>query len=128
MEILFELILQVFSEALIQGVFELGGRGIVGVFQKDSSSVGRKLAIFGYLTMGAIAGGISVWLLPMHLLESPFLQIINLAITPILLGLFFEAIGRWKTKNEKTRYLVDRFSYGFTFALTMGLVRYAFAV
>ena len=128
MEILFELILQVFSEALIQGVFELGGRGIVAAVKKDGSPIDRKLAIFGYLVMGAIAGGISIWVLPMQLLNSPLLQILNLAITPILLGFLFELLGRWKTKNEKTRYFVDRFSYGFTFAITMGLVRYAFAV
>ena len=77
--------------------------------------------------MGAIAGGISIWLLPMHLVKLPVLQLVNLAVTPILLGFIFEALGRWKANHERPRYAVDRFSYGFTFALAMGLVRYAFA-
>ena len=84
------------------------------------------LAIFGYILMGAIAGVISIWLVPMHLFASPLLQILNLALAPILLGFIFEALGRWRITNEKPRYMVDRFSYGFTFALTMGLIRYFF--
>ena len=76
--------------------------------------------------MGAIAGGLSIWLVPMHLFKSPVIQTLNLAITPIALGFIFEWFGRWKTDHDKPRYAVDRFSYGFTFALTMGLVRYFF--
>jgi hypothetical protein len=60
----------------------------------------------------------------MHLFESPLLQIVNLAVTPILLGFAFEGLGRWRSQHEKPRYAVDRFSYGFVFALVMGLVRY----
>jgi len=125
MEIIFELLAQLVLEIFVQGIFELGGRGIVSIFRKDGSTVNPWLAVCGYFLMGAIAGGISIWLIPMHLLNSPVLQILNLAITPIFLGFIFEALGRWKT-NNKTRYAVDRFSYGFTFALTMGLIRYFF--
>ena len=127
MEILFELLAQLVFEFVIQGIFELGGRGIVSIFRKDGATVNPRLAIFGYLLMGTIAGSISIWLMPMHLLKLPALQIISLAVTPIVLGFVFEALGRWKTNNDKPRYAVDRFSYGFTFALTMGLIRYVFA-
>ena len=127
MEIIFELLAQLVLEIFVQGIFELGGRGIVSIFRKDESNVNPWLAICVYFLMGAIAGGISIWLIPMHLLNSPALQILNLAITPIVLGFIFETLGRWKTNNDKTRYAVDRFSYGFTFALTMGLIRYFFA-
>ncbi len=126
MEILFELLAQLVLEIFVQGVFELGGRGLVAVFRKDSAT-NPWLAICGYFMMGAISGAISVWIFPMHLLGSPALQILNLAATPITLGFIFEAMGRWRTYRAKPRYAVDRFSYGFTFALTMGLVRYFFA-
>jgi hypothetical protein len=125
MEIIFELLGEVILEIVIQGVFELGGRGIVSAFSKKDTSH-PLLAIFGYILMGAIAGVISIWLVPMHLFASPLLQILNLALAPILLGFIFEALGRWRITNEKPRYMVDRFSYGFTFALTMGLIRYFF--
>jgi len=127
MEIIFELLAQFLLELFVQGFFEFGFRGLVSLFRKDNVKVTPWFAIGGYIAMGAIAGGISIWLIPMHLLKSPVLQLIGLAITPIALGFIFEALGRWKTNNEKPRYAVDRFSYGFTFALTMGLIRYFFA-
>ena len=127
MEIIFEILAQLFFEILLQGIFELGGRGLYSTFRKDGASVNPWLAIFGYALMGAIAGGISIWLVPVHMLKSPTLQILSLAITPIVLGFIFEAFGRWRTNNDRQRNVVDRFSYGFTFALTMGLIRYFFA-
>ena len=127
MEIIFELLAQLALEIIMQGVFELGGRGVASIFRKNGLAVNPWLAICGYIAMGAIGGGISVWLFPMHLLKLPVLQVLNLAITPIVLGFIFEALGRWKANHDKPRYAVDRFSYGFTFALTMGLIRYIFA-
>ncbi len=127
MEIIFELLLNILAEGLMQGLFELGGHGILATFRKDDTPSSRWLSIVGYLLMGAIAGGISISLMPMHLVKLPLLQLANLAVTPILLGFVFEAFGRWKTNQEKPRYAVDRFSYGFSFALAMGLIRYAFA-
>ncbi|WP_145176876.1 hypothetical protein [Rubripirellula lacrimiformis] len=123
---MFELLGQLVLEILVQGVFELGGRGIVAIFRKGSAT-NVWLAIGGYLLMGAISGAITVWAFPMHLLASPRMQLLNLAITPILLGFIFEAMGRWRSNHDKPRYSVDRFSYGFTFALTMGLIRFFFA-
>ena len=126
MEIIFELLAQLVLEIFVQGVFELGGRGVISLFRKRVETANPWLAICGYITMGAVAGGISVWLIPMHLLKSPALQLVNLALTPIVLGFIFEALGRWRSNHERPRYAVDRFSYGFTFALTMGLIRYFF--
>ena len=127
MEIIFELLAQLVLEIVVQGIFEFGGRGIVAIFRRKGATVNPWRAISGYLVMGAIAGFLSIWLIPMHLLNSSVLQIVNLAITPIALGFIFEALGRWKTNHDKPRYAVDRFSYGFTFALTMGLIRYFLA-
>jgi hypothetical protein len=127
MEIFFEILAQFVLEIVVQGVFEIGGHGIASRCSRDSVNVNPWLAICGYIAMGAIAGGVSIWLIPMHLIQSPAFQIMNLAVAPITLGLIFEALGRWKTNQNKPRYFVDRFSYGFTFALIMGLIRYFFA-
>lgn len=127
MDVIFELFVRLALEIFVQGIFELGGRSLVSLFRRDGETVKPLLAIFGYIAMGAIAGGISIWLIPMHLLKLPALQILNLAITPILLGFIFDALGRCKTNHDKPRHAVDRFSYGFIFALTMGLIRYFFA-
>lgn len=127
MEFILELLIQLVLEITVQGIFELGGRGIVSLVRKDSKTWKPGLAICGYMLMGTIAGAISIWLVPMHLFASPLMQILNLAITPIVLGFLFEFLGNWRTNHEKSRYAVDRFSYGFTFALTMGLIRFFFA-
>lgn len=127
MEFIFELLAQFAIEFLLQVVFELGGRSVVAAVRKETEPADPWLVICGYVAMGAVAGGISIWLVPIHLIKSSALQLFNLALAPILLGFAVEAFGRWKTKKNKPRFVVDRFSYGFTFALTMGLVRYFFA-
>ena len=127
MEIIFELLLQFLLELFIQGSFELGFRGIVKIFDSGGAAENPWLAICGYVLMGFTAAAISIWLFPLHVLKPPAMQILNLAVTPILLGFLFEFFGRWKAKHEKPRHMVDRFSYGFTFALTMGLVRFLLA-
>ena len=73
MEIIFELLAQLVLEIFVQGIFELGGRGIVSIFRKGNAPVNPWLAICGYLLMGAIAGSVSIWLIPMHLLKLPAL-------------------------------------------------------
>ena len=70
MEIFVELLVQLVFEVLVQGVFELGGHGIVSIFRKGAGPVNPWLSICGYIAMGAIAGGISIWLLPMHLVKA----------------------------------------------------------
>ena len=120
-------LIQFVLEGLVQGVFELGGRGIISMFRKSDAPPNPWLAICGYIVMGGTASIISLWLIPMHLLKVPALQLLSLAVMPILLGFIFEGLGRWKTRRDKPRYAVDRFSYGFTFALVMGLIRYFFA-
>ncbi|TWU58134.1 hypothetical protein [Rubripirellula reticaptiva] len=82
------------------------------------------LWILVYIFMGTIAGFVSVWIVPIHWLGSPTMRLANLAVTPIVLGLVFEWLGRWRSKKHKSEYVVDQFSYGFTFALTMGMIRY----
>ena len=39
MEIIFELLAQLVLEVLVQGSFELGGRGLVSLFRKDGAAV-----------------------------------------------------------------------------------------
>lgn len=124
--LIFELLIQLILEVLVQGAFELGVRGIVEPYRKDRP-LNPAFALLGYALLGAVGGAISIWVFPMHLLQHPVAQYANLAITPIALGLAFECLGRRREAKGKQKMLLDRFTYGFVFALTMGLIRFYFA-
>ena len=126
MEFLLELVIQVFGEFLVQLVFELGFRGLAEPFRTDRPT-NVVLAVFGYIGMGLVAGLISLWIVPEHVIDSETLRYINIVATPILMGFLFELLGRRRQKRGKEKLLLDRFSYGFSFALTMGLIRLIFA-
>lgn len=126
MEFLLEFLLEFVVEVLVQGAFELGFRGLAEPFRKERQ-VSTAWALFSYVLLGAVGGAISVWLFPMHVLKHPLAQYVNLIITPIALGLAFEWLGHRRESKGKQKMLLDRFSYGFVFALTMGLIRFVFA-
>lgn len=125
-EFILELLLQLILELLVQGAIELGFRGLAEPFRRDRQ-VNAFLALISYAVLGAVGGAISIWVLPMHVLKNPIAQYVNLSITPIALGLAFEWMGHRRKAKGKRKMLFDRFSYGFVFAITMGLIRFCFA-
>jgi hypothetical protein len=128
MEILFEIVFQFIGELLLQIVFELlaefGLRGVGEVFRKKPNPW---MASLGYVILGAIAGGISLWLFPKHLISGSSLQLLNLALTPVLSGSVMGALGHWRNARGQVLLRLDRFAYGYLFALTMALLRFQFA-
>ncbi len=78
-----------------------------------------------YLIFGAIDGGISLRLLPALFIESGWLRIANLLVTPLLAGLLMEAIGAWRKQREKNVIRLETIAYGFCFAFSIALVRYS---
>ena len=126
MELLFDLLFSFAGEFLVQFLFELGFRALVEPFRGDRPT-NVLLALLGYVLLGLLGGAISLLLVPQHLIDPVALRYANLAITPIMLGLAFEWMGKRREQKGKQKRLLDRFSYGFAFALTMGLIRLAFA-
>ena len=125
-EMLVELVLEFILEMIVQGGFELGFRGLAEPFRTDRRP-NMWLGLLAYVFMGAVSGIISIWLIPMQWIKHPILPYANLALTPIALGFAFEWLGRRREAKGKQKMLLDRFSYGFVFALTMGLIRFWFA-
>ena len=126
MEILLELVIQLVGEIVLQGLFELGWRGLASPF-RAKTTFHPLLALAIYFVLGIASGFIAVWLVPNALIPSPAVRLANLVVSPIVLGFAFELLGRKRDGSGKYRSVFDRFSYGFTFALTFGLVRYVFA-
>lgn len=119
-EILGEFVLQILGEVL----FELGFHALAEPFRKPRDPW---LAGLGYLLFGAIAGGLSLLVFPTHLTPEGLWRFLNLIITPIMVGLCMYALGSWRVKRGQRRYRIDQFAYGYVFALSLAIIRFAFA-
>jgi hypothetical protein len=122
-------IVQVLGEMLLQfigeAIAELIGHSIKEPFRRPKP-VHPWLAATGYFIFGAVAGSVSLWLLPNHFIDANWLRLANLLLTPIVSGLVMAKIGSWRLKQEKEVIRLETFTYGFCFAFSMALVRYAF--
>ena len=120
LEILGEFLIQVIGELLV----ELGIHTLAEPFRKPPNPL---LAAIGYFLFGAIFGSISLLIVSSYLVTNKTWQIINLLVTPLAVGLCMSAIGMWRTKRGKAVLRIDRFSYGYLFALAFALIRFFFA-
>jgi hypothetical protein len=117
-QIVGELFIQIFGEVLV----ELGMQSLQAPFRKQASPW---LAAPGYAILGALAGLSSLWFLPHHLTPAGGWRIVNLIATPIIAGACMALIGGWRSRRGQTLVRLDKFSYGFLFALAWALVRLA---
>jgi hypothetical protein len=124
---MFEFIIEIIGEFLLQVVVEslveLGFHAVTEPFRRAPNPW---LAGFGYTLFGLIAGGISLWVFPMHL-AGKGLRLANLLLTPIAVGLLMNAMGAWRARNNQAVLRIDRFAWGYLFALSFALIRYWFA-
>ena len=125
MEILFEVVFQFLLEIVLQFVFEwltqLGWRSVADVFNRRPHPV---FSTIGAAIMGAVAGGISLLIVSDAVIDDPNLRIVNLAVTPIVVGLLMVAIGRLRARKGEEIQALDRFHLAALFAFMMGMVRY----
>lgn len=114
-----ELLLQAFGELIA----ELIGRSVKEPFRRPAP-IHPLLAAIGYGIFGAIAGAISLWVLPSLFISAEWLRIVNLILTPLVAGLMMERLGTWREMKDQETIRLDTFAYGFVFALSMALVRF----
>ena len=55
------------------------------------------------------------------------MRIVNLVLTPIAVGLLMCAMGAWRARRGDAVLRIDRFAYGYLFALALAVVRFSFA-
>ena len=82
---------------------------------------------FGYVCLGLAVGSVSLLLFPHPFLHSKTLRVANLILTPVVSGAVMALIGMLRTRLGKPVIAIDRFSYGFVFALAMAAVRFCWA-
>jgi len=119
LEIVGEFLLQVLLEALA----EIGLHALAEPFRKTPNPV---VAALGYLLLGLIAGGLSLLIVPTHFTPNIW-RIANLVMTPLAIGLIMLLIGSWRAKHGLSVLRIERFAYGYLFALAVALVRFFFA-
>lgn len=120
LEIIGEFLIQVVGEALV----ELGMHSVVEPFRRPRNPW---LAAIGYAIIGATFGGVSLLILPTHLVAASTWRRVNLLVTPLAVGLCMAALGSWRARRGQEILRIDRFIYGYLFALTLALVRYLWA-
>jgi hypothetical protein len=67
---------------------------------------------------------LSAWMFPHPLVHTSKLHGISLLFSPVATGLVMAYIGRVWRRRGRTSVRIESFSYGFTFALAMALIRF----
>jgi len=127
-----ELFLETFLELIAATVVDLASRALLGVFAGLAEAVkgSRFLTGFTYAVVGALAGAISLLVLPHTLIHrDPPIRFhgISLVISPIIAGLLLSSLGVFMRRWGKKATPIETFGYGFAFALGMALIRLFFA-
>ena len=109
MEFIAELILQFIGELLLQLVFELlvelGLHGLADTTRKRRHPV---LSIIGFMIWGAMAGGISLWIVPTSLIIDSRFRVLNLIVSPVMIGAIMMRIGQIRDKKGQDQVQLDR--------------------
>jgi len=133
MEFLIEIVLEVFGEIILQVVLQsLAEVGLHSARALRDPARGQPaanpfFATLGYLLFGTIVGLVSLWVRPQLFIVSHALRMANLLITPLAAGLAMMMLGAWRRRREQVLVRMDRFAYGFVFALATSATRYIVA-
>jgi hypothetical protein len=127
-----EFLLEAFLELIAAAVLDLASRALLGLFKGVAGAVKDNRVFIGlaYVLLGALAGGLSLFVLPHPLTrhEHPTrFHGISVLISPIVTGFVLSAVGGILRKSGKKVTPVETFEYGFAFALGMAVVRLFFA-
>ena len=115
------LLLELFGEALLELV--------LAALQKALGRENRNplVATLGYLVLGGIMGGLSLWMWPQRFLQPGPVPGLSLLISPIAGALAMEAWGRFRQRHDHATTNLATFYGGGAFALGMALVRFIWA-
>lgn len=134
MEVLVELVLEVLLVLIFEAPFMEAFRRGLGQGEDEGDGSAKKRKEFGplvlctlYVGIGAFFGWLSLFLKPEHMLQDPMSSYINLALSPILAGACMMALASWRKQHGRRVMRVDKFFYGYIFALAFSLMRFLFA-
>jgi hypothetical protein len=123
-EFLFQSLAELVLQIILEFLAELGIRSVSAPFDRPPNPW---LASLGYAIFGAAVGALSVWAFPSYFVVSPHLRLVNLIVTPFLAGLAMCAIGAWRARRGEALIRLDKFAYGYLFAVALALIRFTCA-
>jgi hypothetical protein len=120
-----EILIEVFFQFAIEAVVALVSRCLRNIFS-ESNVISPVLAAAGYLLLGVIFGVVSVLVVPHPIIRPSKIHGISIIVSPMITGLIMSQIGVQLRRNGKKTVRIESFAYGFTFALGVAAVRFAF--
>ncbi len=130
MAFILELLFEFFGEFVLQFVFEALTQIGVRIFRNSNHPVRQPSAWFTalfYALVGALGGWLSLLVMPHYLLATTQLRLGYLVLAPIGAAAAIAGIGLLKARQGKREVGIDKFIYGYIFALAFALVRHYFA-
>jgi hypothetical protein len=128
MEVLLELLIELFGGLVMEGLAELISRAWVAVRQPEPNPaeihIPRALAC---QFAGIIAGLVSLLFAGQHIIHSPGFRALNLVFTPVVMALTLVAWGRYLQKHDRDRTPLNRFVCAYGFAICYMLIRFFIA-
>ncbi len=117
--------IEFFFEILLQLIFEILELVFTTRIEKRERGPRSPLvAALMYIFFGVIAGFASLWIFPQAFIHSSTGRIINLILTPVLMGLLAAVFAAWRTGDGLRLW---RFINAYVFALSLAVVRFIFA-
>jgi len=130
MDDLLAAILSLLAEALLEFAGELFVSLIaraIGKIIEGALELGAVATTVAVAVLGMGSGQLSLLIFPHPLVHPSRMHGISLLISPLITGLVMSQIGRLLRNRGKETVAIESFAYGFTFALAMAAIRFAFA-
>ena len=126
MEFLFELIIELVWQLVIEVLAELGLHSLREVFHEREKR-NPYFAVPGYLLLGLISGLSSLLIFPHSFIRRDSFHGTSLVSMPLLGGALMAGIGLLRRRRGQELIQLDSFAYGALFGLGMSLMRFLFA-
>ena len=131
MEVIFELLFELFGEYVLAFIFEVLTR-LLGwmaspwssALRERSEPVTKGLRALLYVGAGTLCGWLSLLVMPESLARTLDTRIAILIGVPILCGLSMALMGYVRKQRGKEAAALESFGYGFLFALSLSLFRF----
>lgn len=117
-ELLIELLIEGLAEPLVTLLARALGATLPSRWQER-----RWLAALGYVLWGLLAGALSLWAWPTHLLRAPALRALSFLLSPLLCALALFVVGNVRSRHGHSRRAIDGAWYGLLLGLSYQLVR-----